>query len=157
MGKKKRKPQGQQGNPKPGPFESMKQQEAVERLSRLLRFASAPPEPILAMLTRLGIPYHTGELNQELDGDPIGQKYLVIKAEDLEAGEKKNQAQGSVLARLYGPQTQNPQQVVIGRDTSHMPTSGRVGEPTEHVVMDEAKRIAPEDNPEDEYLRGIQG
>jgi hypothetical protein len=82
--------------------DDIKQAEAAARLTQMIVTLAMPPEPVLNLFRRLEIPWSIDELPQELDGDPIGQKYLVVKLEDLEAGEQRNQQQGSLLNRMYG-------------------------------------------------------
>jgi hypothetical protein len=70
------------------------QKDAVQRMAQFLRATSAKPEPILKMLDRLGIRWE----RRFLDDVPC----IVIKELDLEAGDAKHQAQGSVMQRFYG-------------------------------------------------------
>ncbi|AVD99704.1 hypothetical protein HWB51_gp108 [Mycobacterium phage Cuke] len=101
MGKKKKPQQHRPKVQAPQGVESkdlIKQQEAVKRLATIMQAMSAPPEPLLSLFERLGIPF---EIVENVPGDPSFDT-VVIKVTDLVAGEERNQAQGSTLARLYG-------------------------------------------------------
>lgn len=101
---------------------------AVNRLKGALHAMSEPPEPIMALFERLGIPVTEIELS---DGATVEKytntwtvkgledgispapvvrlgfgRYFVIKVDDLFEGEEANQAQGSIVKRLYGEQAE---------------------------------------------------
>jgi hypothetical protein len=159
MSKKKRKVQQPQHI---SPFQKQKQQEAVNRLARLLKYASAPPEPLLSIFSRCQIPW---ERVQNVPGKPEFDT-IVVKVSDMENGEKINMQQGSVLNRLYGtviPSTsaQLPTHVMVPVERESEP-EGQVPDQVSEPVTEDAKE--PEKPPMnfsndeiDDYLNGIQG
>jgi hypothetical protein len=72
--------------------------DATERLVRLFKAVSEAPEPILDMLYRLEIPWRRTDLIIDNAEEP----YIIIKASELEAGEVRHQASGSLVNKLYG-------------------------------------------------------
>ena len=71
---------------------------SVNRLVTLFKTLGEKPEPILSMFSRLGIPW---ELIENVPGDPM-HDIIVIWVADLEAGDQRNQEQGSIAQRVYG-------------------------------------------------------
>ena len=74
--------------------------EATSRLVTLFKKLGEKPEPILDMFERLEIPYL--RRNFAFDDQSEECTYILIKVDDLHAGEIRNQAAGSIVNRLYG-------------------------------------------------------
>ncbi|AYN58036.1 hypothetical protein HWB90_gp103 [Mycobacterium phage Fowlmouth] len=164
MGKKKKKAspnrhviQSQNSKKQYGsdPQEILKQQDSVRRLATMMQVMSAPPEPILSLLERLGILF---EVVENVPGDP-SLNTLVIKMSDLEAGEERNQAEGSLLARMYGkddpaasiqqkPSTggQLPSNVDVAERVSKLLASKGVARPAQRPNLQELLNQAKNEN-----------
>lgn len=67
----------------------------------LVRLLNSPPENIVAMLDRLEIPWERKKLTKE------GERYLIIKWDDLVEGEKRNQAAGPFIKTLVEEMQKN--------------------------------------------------
>lgn len=80
------------------PVDEETRKEATERLVKLFKAVSVPPEPILDILYRLEIPWR----RTDLVIDNIDDSYIIIKVAELEAGEARHQIAGSIVNRLYG-------------------------------------------------------
>jgi len=78
---------------------------ATQRIVNLFKAVSATPEPILDMLYRLEIPWRRSVLKDE-HGESV--EYILIKADDLAAGEERNQSKGSLANRIYEGAKSNP-------------------------------------------------
>lgn len=70
----------------------------VATQAAMLRLLSTPPEPILSMFERLGIPWQRINKGQEI---PIeDEAVFVVKWSDLVAGETANQQAGPFVKKL---------------------------------------------------------
>jgi len=95
---------------------SDQQKEATERMAELFKEIAKPPEGFLPLLDRLNVPYQmmcgkffgggdsfgTEQFSTDLVEEELvdGEQVVIIRMNDLIAGEERNQAQGSVLNRL---------------------------------------------------------
>lgn len=104
MGKKKNKtkhkvaqhiPIQNQGFP---PLTEEQKRQATQRLTNLFKTIGAEPESILDMLVRLEIPWRRSILR---DTDGSDTEYILIRSKDLEAGDARNKAAGSLASRIY--------------------------------------------------------
>lgn len=130
---------------------------AVNRLKGALHAMSEPPEPIMALFERLGIPVTEIELS---DGATVEKytntwtvkgledgispapvvrlgfgRYFVIKVDDLFEGEEANQAQGSIVKRLYGEQAE--------AEMMSRKATGEPGSPSNPLVPDDIRPANP--------------
>lgn len=63
-----------------------------EQMMALMKAISSPPERILDLLDRVGIPWERKHVD--------GKSCLVARWDDISAGEQRNQEQGPILKRL---------------------------------------------------------
>jgi hypothetical protein len=125
---------------------------ATRRLVTLFKTISEPPEPLLTLFARLEMPWSRMTFD--------GKECYVITVEDFEAGESRNQAQGSLANRVYNDADQHNDSVSdssndSGADDDSVDSSDadiQFTEPAVEVVA------AQEDSDEyADYIRGAQG
>lgn len=133
MGKKSKKNAKRNGRPKKPvaqanlpeflknrkPLTEEERKAATQRLVNLFKVVSSTPEPILDMLFRLEIPWRRTILKDEHGND---SEYIIIKTDDLAAGDERNQAKGSLANRIY--EGVKPNSVVSHNDSDNSDSSG---------------------------------
>lgn len=109
-----------------------RQQQAVSRLTAMLKALSAEPEPVKDMLFRLGIPWELKTLSGTehfWKDDPEGEQYIIIKQSDLDAGELRNQEQGSIAKRIWGDMAEE-NLAQRAKEQAAQPLTGEVIQPS---------------------------
>jgi len=138
------------------------QREATSRLVTLFKKLAEKPEPILDMFGRLEIPYVRRSF--AFDDQTEESVYILIKVDDLHAGEIRHQEAGSIVNRLYGkkvdeqmpPNTHNPQTGEPLFVEPEVPAPEPAPEPLA-VWEKELVKGPIEITEQEDYLKGIQG